>query len=342
MATAQDQPPLMASALKVTWEKESSFNETPGTGSDWNQWGARKGEVRSLGPENTWDQQRHWNGNGRESDHMELVQQDYGGRLGEFKVKDPKILGFWWGQEPNAPSQIGSTGYYRHTAVPTTNDQTDSLSCQFVAEDRAGNTMLTTYNGLVMDQLEFVFNEEIEASYAPTFIGKSTDSGASQASVTTSTSPTFRHYHGFVEVFGQKLIRIQNLRLRSLNNAERRRYWNQNDPLNANEFPVQQTEYEVTARCIGDAQTFSSFLSKDLHQLAKDGDIGQATMKAVETQDENEFQVNFGSADDAWAISTMEILGKAEGGGLVFDLEFAGRDSEFQWVDQNSNRYFSS
>jgi len=332
--------PYMTAKTVLTWEKESTFGTSPASGA-WNTFGYRRGELRDLGPINTWQQHRAWE-SGREPVKLDLLSQDFGAPLAEFLLTDLRIPGFAWGEEVSAPAQIGATVYYRHTATPSTNHPTDSMAVQIHDEDAAGNATRTTWVGGVMTEIEIAGAENGEVSFTPTIQARKPDTSIAKNTVTTPTSTSYKHHHGYIEIYGEQLLRVNSWRFRKISEATRLRYWNDTDPLYAYEYPLGEANYVFSCRAVADGKQFSGFGSRDILRMAENGDIGTAQIRWAKTVDQDEGKIVIGSSNDALGIITVPRVRSAGGGRVEYEIDFVCRTSQYQWVDTNASRYFSS
>lgn len=325
---------------RVCWQKETTFGVAPASGA-WNPFGYRVTDLRDPGPENAWNRHRGWGG-GREAQKLDLIAQDYGGPLGTFKLTDPRIPGFAWGQEPSLPVQIGGSGFYTHTAQPTVNSVAPSISAQVHDQDGGGvGVSRATYQGGIQTEMELSGDEGGEVYFTPTYYWQSDDDGAlALCTVTDPTTPTYKHFHGALTAYGQQILRIQSWRFRLVSKATRARYWNQTNPKLAYEYPLEDVDYVFSARAVADGKQFSGFSNRDIRSLLHNGDIGSAVIQAVKTANQDAVTINIGSASDALSLITAPRVRPAAGGRVVYELDFAARASTYQWIDQTATRYF--
>lgn len=332
--------PMMVHSGQVVWEKEATFGSAP-AGATWNPFGYRLGDVTDPGVENVWNELRAWQA-GREAVILDRMAKNYGGTsLGEFRLTDLRLPGFAWGQEVSAPAALGG-GYYRHTATPTVRHPADSLALQIHDEDADANAVRGTYLGGVMTEVEIAGNEGGEVSYTPTFLFRKMDTGVAKKSVTAPSTTSYKHHHGYIEVFGQQLIRVISWRFRKVSEAERARYWNDTEPLLAYEYPLQDVNYVLTARTVVDGKQFSGFGSRSLIELSENGDLGQATLRFRKTLNQDEGLIQVGSSNNALGIRGAPRERSATGGKVIHDVDFVCKTSNYQWIDQNASRYFAS
>lgn len=334
--------PFNVSGGRVTWQLESTFGAAPASGA-WNTFGPRVSDFRDPGPITTWNLHRTWN-SGREAAFMDRMSVDYGpASLGTFKLQDVRFPGFAFGEEVDAPAALGG-GYYRHTATFTTNSSFDGLamSVQVHDGDSAGNATRTTYVGGVISELALSCDEAGEITYEPTMLFQKEDDTVALNTVSEPTTSTLKHHHGYIEIFGQQLLRVVSWNARVVNNPRPRRYYNDTNPRYAYEYPFTDPGVILSVVAVADGRQFSGFSSRDITKLAANGDIGSATLRAARTVNQDEGKLVIGSSNDALGIISAPRVRPAAGGQVQYELDFACRTANWQWVDQSSARYFPS
>lgn len=333
--------PYMVHSGRVSWENEGSNHGTAPAGATWNSFGYRLGDLRDLGPTNAWNLHRAWSSPyAMEARNLDLLMQDYGGPLGEFKLTDLRVPGFWWGQEPAVPVATGSGGF-RHTLAPTANHPAPSKSIQIHDQDGSGTTTRQTALNCVMTELEMAGNEAGEVSFTPNYIAQDADIGATALkTVVEPTTGSYYHFHGSITVFGVQLLRVVSWRFRAMRGASRARYWSQVNPRLAYEYPLEDANYVFSARCVADGKQFPTFGNRDLKAAARNGDITSAILKWVKTTGVDEAQINIGSAADALGIIGTPRVKPAGGGKVMYEIDFAARTSQYQYVDASNVQYF--
>lgn len=327
--------PLLKEQSKVCWDIETTFKTAPAAAT----W-------QSLGRLEEWDEpgvvkaiaRQAIAGAGAEAASIHAVGTSYGPfALGPMEIQDPRIMGFGWGQEVNLPVAL-SGGYYRHTASATTNGRLPSMGLQF-ADYKAGTlTDGLTYLGVLMPRIGVRGEEANEdgsggmVRWTPTLLPHDHSTAVAGKAVTLPTTEPYSKKHATIQFYNSDTDwRIHGWDYVRDSHATPNWYHRSTDQGKPNEAPPQGIDHQISLDIVADGHSNSGSLIRD---IVANEVKGNAQIKYVRTANQDE-----------WAINLTDIMLERapkvhRRGKIRYNAQGYARVSTFEWVDQNSTRYF--
>lgn len=328
--------PLLSEDSLLSWGLEGTFKSVA-SGSTWRSFG-RAIEFDDLGPTHATYRDAIA-GAGREAHQTGFEGTSYGPKTyGPWQVVDPKPLALSWGQEVSPPAQIGSTGFYRHTATPTTNGQLPSMSVQML--DLKGTTVVdgTTYLGVIQPDLAIRGEEGGEDGsggrimYSPTLLGHDDDTGVAKKGVTLPTVEPYRKSHAHLQFYDDADFRIHTWETSLSNNATPTHYHRAEDNDKPHESPVEGITYDLAMEIFADGHEDATN-AKIIRDLLRDKVTGQGVLKYARTLDEDEWTINLTD------IQLKDARKVRRRGKIRYAVDAQVRATNFEWVDDQSTRF---
>lgn len=331
--------PYLSEDSIVAWDDETTRGTAP-SASTWRDFG-RVEEFRDLGPTNAL-RRDYIAGGGRQAFSIERTGIEYGGSL-SFQVVDPLVLGYFWGEE-TARTQIGTSGFYRHTVNETTNGQLPSMSVQMRDQQGSAASSPTTdkftYLEVVMNELGITFERinddgsggrvQAEATLMP----HDHDRTVEDKSVTPDSSEPYSYSEGKLTLFGETSFPLLEGEIQTSNNAEYRRWWEDSPTQTPNAAPPQNVEGTFRFTLEGQGTTFSGLNNEVIRAANANGRSGDATLRFARTVDEDEWQI------DLTSITLQDAQGRRTSGPVEIECVGWIQDSQFQYVDGNNTAFF--
>lgn len=335
---------MLRSESILCWEIESTRRQAPAA-STWRSFG-RVDEWTDLGPRNAIFRDVIA-GAGREADQIGFEGVQYTGTIGPFQVVDPRVLGFWWGQEVSAPVQIGATSFYRHTVTPTTNGALPSKSVQMRDRQIASpsRTDKTTFLETITRRLTLRGERPNEDGSGGRLmaaldeLAHDDDDTVADKGVTLPSTLPYRYTHGNISLWGEQVFRIEDWEFVGDANAESNHYWQDTNANKPYETPPGNSMAEFRCNLIADGELYSTGGGVDeyVRQINKNRRLGNGTLLFRVTPNQNEFQL------DLTDIALPDALKTRPGSGKVrYKANGFVRKTAMSWVDNSSTRFFPS
>lgn len=329
--------PLLREDSILCWDIETTFKTAPAAAT-WQALG-RVEEWTTLGPR----KQVYRNaiaGSGREAATIGVAGTAYPPTtLGPFQIVDPRIMGFAWGQEPNPPVALGS-GYYRHTTIPTTLGRHPSMSVQMGDYKTGTLTDGQTWLGVVMPRLSVRGEEASEepesgrVMMAPTLLPHDDSITVPSKAVTLPTQTPYYKQHANIQFYnGDVDWRINSWEFNLNSNSETAWYHRAADQGKPNETPPQGILYDARFEIVADGHQ-NAVSNKLIRDLLRDEVKGNIQIKYARTLNQDEWAINITD------FHLEDAPKRYRRGKNVYEPMGYGRSTTFEWVDQNSTRYF--
>lgn len=329
--------PLLRENSILCWEKEDTFKTAP-SASAWQVLG-RVEDWEDLGPVKQVFREAIA-GSGREAATIGVAGTAYPPMaLGPFQIVDPRFMGFAWGQEPNSPVSLGS-GYYRHTAIPTTRGIFPSMSVQMADYKSGVMTDGLTFLGVVMPKLSARGEEVGEDGSGgrimaiPTLVAHDDSSAVAAKTVSIPGTMPFFKQHAALKFYNDDLDwRIHSWEFDLDSHARTNWYHTNTNSGKPAETPPEGITYDIKFDIIADGHQ-NLVTGKMIRDLLRDEVKGNVQLKYIRTANQDEWAIN---------VTDMQITSapkRRSRGKNHYQVTGHGRSTTFEWVDQNSTRYF--
>lgn len=327
--------PLLREDSILCWEIESIFKTAPAAAT-WQSLG-RVESWADLGPVKPISRQVIA-GSGREAANTHVQGTAYPPTaIGPFQVVDPRFLGFPFGQEVGAPTALGG-GYYRHAATATQNGRLPSMAMQMGDYKKGVLTDGQTYLGVVMPRLGLRGEEVGEDGTGgrvlatPTFLPHDDSIAVAGKAISLPSSEPYKMEHASITFFSDLDWRIHSWEATVDNHVIQNYYHRSTDAGKPFEAPPADISYDLTMDIIADGHQNPS--GKLIRDLVRDEVEGNVTLKYVRTANQDEFEL------DLAGVRLESALKDRTRGKIHYQVKAVARAGIFQWVDQNSARYF--
>lgn len=335
--------PFTSEGSILAWKRESSRGSTPSLSSAWNSYG-RVTQFQSLGPEHSIFGD-HIIGAGQNPHEVGYEGTTYGPASLSFQIRDPLILGYVFSKEKSR-SQIGSTGFYRHTLEYTDKAELDSFTEAEVAQKADGTIEAIGYNETVVPQLSVRGEEPSEdggsgrtmAALTRGAHDEDTSSTWSNLSVNLESDEPYRFHHGHISFEGQQVFRITEFELTFDRRASPAFYIRDDEARTPAETVPEGAQTQLNVTGVADDQQITvNGTDYTVRELLINRVPFDATFKFTRTADEDEFQFNLTEIPLA-NLPLSHSQGKVtyEGGAPWV------REAEMQYVDSNDSAHFST
>lgn len=331
--------PLLSEDSILCWDIETVRGSAPATAA-WQSFG-RVDEWVDLGPENQVFRDPIA-GSGRQAATVGVEGVTYRPKtLGPWQVVDPRVLGFFWGQELSAPVQIGATPYYRHTATPTTNGALPSMAVQGYDYKKGVKTDGNTWLNVIMPRLGLRGEPTGEDGkggrvlFAPTLLPHNDDPTVANKTVSLPTSTPYARQHATIQFFGSDVDwRIESWEFLGDNQARTNYYHQTANGQKPVESPPEGMSYDIRLDIIADGHLATGASNRLIRDLVRDKVKGTGKIAYARTANQDEFAVNLTD------ILLLDAPKRRRRGKVHYDAQAICRTSSFEWVDQNNTRYF--
>lgn len=330
--------PLLSEDSILAWDIESVRGTAPAAAT-WQSFG-RVSEWVDLGPRNNVFREAIA-GSGRQAATIGVEGVSYGPTtLGPWQIVDPRVLGFAWGQEVNAPVSLGG-GFYRHTATPTVRGALPSMGVQGYDYKAGVKTDGNTWLNVVMPRLA-IRGEQVnedgtggQIMFAPTLLPHNDDPTVADKAVTLPSTEPYQKGHASIQFMGADTDwRIEGWEFILDNNAKPNTYHTNSNSGKPYESPPEGVLYDLRFDIIADGHLATGAGNRLLRDLVRDKVTGTAQIKYIRTANQDE-----------WAVNLVDVViadapKRRRRGKIHYEAIAHCRTSSFEWVDQNSARYF--
>lgn len=263
--------------------------------------------------------------------------------LGPLQVVDPKVMGFAWGREINAPVALGG-GYYRHTASPTNRGALPYMSVQ-MGDYKAGVLQeALTFLDVVMPRISIKGEEPDETGsentgrimFAPTLLPHDDSVAITSKAVSLPTSTPYYKQHASIKFYNNDLDwRIKSWEYTRDAHGAHHYYHTNTQSGKPFEAPPQGILHDLTMDFVADDHV-NATSGLILQELMRQEVKGQAQIKYIRTANQDEWAINLTD------VQIIEAPKERRAGPIMQNVKAVVRASTFEWVDTNASRFFPS
>ncbi len=338
--------PLLREDSILAWDIKGASGVTRGipgvsASAQWQSLG-RVDEWTDLGPEKAVYRDAIA-GSGRQGATIGVAGTSYKPKtIGPFQVVDPRIMGFAWGQEVNAPVATGVGGGFRHTVSPTTRGALPYMDVQMADYKAGALTDGLTFLDVIMPRLSVRGEEVSEAGdetsgrvmIAPTLLPHDHSTAVAAKTVSLPTSTPYYKQHASLQFYNGDIDwRIHSWEYTLDNNAHHNYYHTNLYNGKPTEAAPEGAMHDLRLDLIADGHA-NSVSAKILRDLLLDEVKGNAQIKYIRTANVDEWAINLTDVQISEAPKTRRR------GKIHYEVVAPVRASTFEYVDTNAARYF--
>lgn len=337
------QNPFNSEDSILAWERESSRGVAPSTAAPWQEFG-RITEWSDLGPRQVITRD-HVAGAGQQPHEIQAEGTHYGGTIGPFQVRDPKLLGFVFSKE-STRAQIGATAFYRHTLVPTDLGKLDSMAIGMRDRTLDGTALHESliYLESVMPKLA-VRGEAVNddgsggrlLAACDLMPHDHTTTNATAVTCTPSSTLPYRFSHGKISIAGEQVFRVKDFELTVDRRAKYAYYWQDTGADKPYEAPPEGCLGTLSMNLVADGEKITvGGTDYSIRELLRSRIKFDSILKFTRTADQDEFQFNLTD------VMLEDAVGMRRGGKVMIRCNAPIRSLNMQYVDNSNAAYFST
>lgn len=336
--------PLLREDSKLCWDIKGARGTTRGAAgvsatADWQSFG-RVMEWTDMGPRQAVYRDVIA-GAGREAATIGVAGTAYPAySLGPYQIHDPRVMGFAWGREAANPAALGG-GYFRHTVSPSTNGALPYMDVQMMDYKAGVATDGVTYLDAVMPRLSVRGEEPSEDGnegsgrimMLPTLLPHDDSTAITAKGQTLPTSEPYYKQHATIKFYNDDVDwRIHSWEF-SIDSFARHNYYHRSGGDKPYEAPPEGAAYELRLDIVADGHQ-NSVTGSILRDLLRNKTKGNGQIKYARTANQDEWAINLTD------IQIEEAPKRRTRGKIHYDVRAYVRASTFEYVDQNSGKYF--